>query len=257
MNLKGSSTLSAALWILSILYCHGQVPEASSHQSNAISSLERSLAAMGGDAWKSVGAVTLKVQVTSPDKSRSVEGKWSDDWATGQVLSRREWLGQRGSFVRSSDGKQAVTRTASVPYQFSSSDYDLINIAPVLPAVALSLGLSRANCSFYENQTTSSSQVVVISQLCSAQFYPNKQALLKWTINASSAIPLSVELPIRGRDGSVAFQIVKFTQFESTNGLSFPTRVEIDWVMAHNSRTLIFTETKFHSALDRNEFSIR
>jgi hypothetical protein len=228
---------------------------AQTRQNNAVPMLERSIAAMGGNAWQSVGAATAEVTVAMSDGLAPTTGKWSDDWSSGQVYSRREWIGEQGKLVRLSDDRQEVTYTNSASPKVSSPDYDLVNIALTFPAVALRLGLSRATCSFYD-QTSSQTKQAVISQLCASQSYPNKQVLLKWTIDPLSALPISVEFPVRGRDGSLVSQIARFKQFESSGGLRFPNGVDITQVMTRHTRTLTFTETQFHSALDKSEFSI-
>ncbi|HTF66423.1 MAG TPA: hypothetical protein VK638_27440 [Edaphobacter sp.] len=228
---------------------------AQARQNNAVPVLERSIAAMGGNAWQSVGAATAEVTVAMSDGLAPTTGKWSDDWSSGQVYSRREWTGAQGKLVRLSDDRQAVTYANSASPKVSSPDYDLVNIALTFPAVALRLGLSRATCSFYDHISSQTKQEVIF-QLCASQFYPNKQVLLKWIFDPSSGLPISLEFPVLGRDGSVVSQIARFKQFESSDGLRFPSAVDITQVMTRHTRTLTFTETQFHSALDKSEFSI-
>jgi hypothetical protein len=247
----------APIWMFLPPCFVGQTSISRSQQNDAMLVIQHSLDAMGGNAWQRVGAATADVSVTSLGMSDTVVGKWSDDWTAGEVYSRREWTGEHGSTIRIVDGKVAKTYSGSTHAAVSSPDYDLINIAPVLPAVAFRLGLARSSCKFYLDPFSDQSQYAVVSQSCSAQFYPNKQVMLKWTIDRASAMPLSVEFPMRGHKGSVVEQIASFQGFDSSKGLKFPSHVEIRWVTAKASRLLVFSAVEFHTALDKNEFSGR
>jgi len=234
-----------------------QADPASEQQNRERLLMQRVIAAMGGNQWRSVGAVTTSVSISLPGSSTTLKEEWSDDWSTGTVSNRREQIdgSDKKAWIFTPERSETYGRTATP--SISPPGYDLIQIATSMPAVALFIGLSRDSCVFVHDVRADESKQVAVSQICSARLYPNHRVELKWIIDASSALPMSVELPIRGMNGTVSLETVTFLEFKQADGLKYPVRAEITSSGTKFTKTISMTETKFYTALDKSKFSGR
>ncbi|WP_263418064.1 hypothetical protein [Terriglobus albidus] len=251
-NYKLIVVVGIALFALP-LYSAAQAGSASEQDKTRLL-VQKVIAAMGGNQWRSVGAVTSTVSISLPDSSAALKEEWSDDWSTGTVSNRREQIdgSDKKAWIFTPERSETYGKTATP--SISPPEYDLINIARSMPAVALLIGASRDSCVFSHEVRADESKQIAISQVCIARLYPNHRVEIKWIIDASSALPISVELPIRGMNGNVSLATVTFLEFKQADGLKYPVRAEITWSGTKFTKTISMTETKFYTALDKSKF---
>lgn len=228
----------------------------------AITTIQRAIAAMGGQAaWESVGAATAQLEVSSKGlPTRHVN--WSDDWSSGYDRTRRDAADQSQSQATVATRTSRTLRLPNGTLKQLPTTNDIAVLAVGYPAVALSLSLLRADCAISTGQgvpTPSGAgvtdQVIVIVR-CTGAPYPGHRTELTWTFSSTTGLPLQVLIPI----GPVTVihplkEQVEFTSFQSNHGLlssSEITKTMPDGHVDHIHLTL----TTFSSSLSDQTFDI-
>ena len=233
--------------------------------SEAIALMQRVLSTMGGaGGWQSVGAATTTMTRTMPDGTQR-KIHWVDYWSASSMLSRRGASDSpSGPNTVISSGQFQSHRQADGPQKWYPKDPDLVLLAVGYPGAAIHRSLERPNCTFSSkiipsgrwpsSPLSENADETIIYEQCVGSSFTDARCNIAWIIAAGTAQLRGVWLPVRGLlHNSVAFEQVRYEDFQQVGNLKVPHRIEITRPTGRVD-SLIVDSPAFSSRLPQSAF---